>query len=409
MEEYFWKLFLICACLAAGAICAQSGADEEARIIGALEKGGFENLAVCQDDTQIIITYENRVYRYDVKALREVIDLTARIVNSRKELILLPQHRGIPVAAVHVDGDAVSDGLGIGEREGSRRPAIRVFLEVEPYWKKVRDRRLENRSRLKLDVELHPQVRAQFGTYSNAVESQINAAPSLSTLFWRGMSASAQWIIPLQNELGEEGDYLRPGLLTVNQTIRWPAGVFFSGTAGYFSEYRYGLDMEIRKYWGNGRWTTGLRAGYTGFAVYFKNVWNYSPVNRGTCFIDFGRRFSGINLTADVMFGRFVYADRGVRIDVSRQFGEVRVGFFGIRTNEGKNGGISFVLPVFPSKRPAPGRIRFSPAREFPWTYRYRGLPLYGIQYATGSGIGDFMEDFNPDFIQYRYSKESNR
>jgi hypothetical protein len=262
-----------------------------------------------------------------------------------------------------------------------------------------------NSSFMKMDVFVHPQFRAQFGNFVDAVESQINLAPALSCSPWKGMSISAQWIFPIQNELGMEGDHGRPGLLTINQTLRLPFNSFASGTVGYFTQHRYGADLEIKKYWKNGRFAAGANVGYTGFAEYLENVWYYSNVDRWTYFLGGEFRFASLDVVVKASYGKFIYQDTGIRFDVVRQFGEVAVGFFGVKTRDGKNGGFSFNVPLFPSKRLNPKRIRISPALSFPFAYRYKGLPLYGLQYSTANSVDEFMENLNPDFMRNHLRK----
>jgi hypothetical protein len=407
MEKKSVIFCLVALCLGTGSIHSQTFEDDEVKSVEALKKHGFENLAACEDDTELVVTYENRIYRYEIRALHEVLDLIAGAVQSRKKLVLVPQSRGIPIVAVCVDMSAGSPGSEMEKGSDVRFSGMHAFFGVERYWEKLRNHPRIRSSKLKLDVFVHPELHALFGSYINPVKTQINAAPSASTLLRKGMSVSVQWVVPIQNELGNEGDQDRPGLLALNQTVRCPAGLFISGTAGYFSEHRYGADLEIRKYWNNGRWTAGAEIGRTGFAAYYDDIWYYSRMDRFTFWVDCGRRFESLNLTAGVTFGKFVYGDSGVRFDIARQFGEVRIGFFGLQTSGGKNGGLCFTVPIFPQKRLTPGRIRVSPAWDFPWSYRYRGLPQYGIQYATGSRIGDLLEHFNPDLIETQYAKGS--
>jgi len=78
----------------------------------------------------------------------------------------------------------------------------------------------------------------------------------------------------------------------------------------------------------------------------------------------------------------------------------VEIGFFALKTERGSNGGFNFSIPIFPPKYLPTGRIRISPAKAFPWEYRYRGLPKGGIQYKTGNNLDGFMKRLNTDYIK---------
>jgi hypothetical protein len=382
-----------------GDLNAQDHASVINEIQAALAAHGFENVIVVQDGRDIIATYENRVYRYEVKALREALKLAVKYSQLHNDIVIIPQNRGIPIMAVKVDSNACRL-LPSHEGGGFHASGFEATLGVEPYWHRLKDAQKTNASAMKLDIFVHPQFIAQFGNLRDAMQSQVNLAPAASTTLWRGMSLSAQWIFPIQNELGYEGDHGRPGFVTLNQTVRLPANTFVSGTAGYFSEHRFGCDLEVKRFWNNGRWAAGVNCGVTGFAAYSKGVWYYSDVASWTYSVTSQYRFPEFDLTLKAGYGRFLYQDDGWRIDVFRQFDEVEFGFFALSTEGGKNGGFSLSIPIFPSKRMVPGRVRLSPAFYFPWSYRYRGMPVYGIRYETQNDIDDFMKNLNPDFVE---------
>jgi hypothetical protein len=369
----------------------------------ALMRQGFENVAIYEDTSQIVVTYENRIYRYEVRALREVMKIAASNFSGRNVAIVI-QHQGIPITAV----------IGkLLQSSGENRDILvnykwNTTFDVEPYWKKVRNIHKSRASYRKLDVVLYPQIKAQFGNYNNPIESQVNIAPALHTTLWKGMSLMLQWIVPLQNELGYEGNHGRPGLLTLSQWIRMPFNTFFSTTTGYFTEHRYGFDFECIKFWDDGRWMVLGNAGYTGYASYLDKTWYYSDLDRWTWFLGGAYRFENLDFTIHTTYGQFLYADKGWRIDFSRQFGEMEIGFFAMKTEGGGNGGFNFSLPIFPMKRLKPYRVRVSPEAHFPWEYRYRGLRVYGREYKTCEQLDFVCETWNPLFINNQINKNLN-
>jgi hypothetical protein len=399
-----WVIFLASVVFGSAHLSARNDDSAEKRLQTDLVRYGFENVAVCRDSAELIVTYENRITRFEVRAIREALRIVARRIESPTRCILIPQNRGIPLMAVIVDSSALRSREH-GEQDGFLPVSgFDATLDIEPYWGKIRNRTRENSSSMKLDVFIHPQFKAQFGNVIDAVQSQVNLAPAVSTVPWKGLSLAAQWIFPLQNELGYEGDHDRPGFLTLNQTVRLASRTFVSGTIGYFSEHRYGGDLEIRKYWKNGRWAADFNVGMTGFAAWAENGWIYSDLADWTCFLSGEYRFPELDLTLKAGVGKFLYQDNGWRFDACRQFGEVGIGFYAVTTDEGRNGGFSLTIPVFPSKRMSPRRIRVSPALYFPWSYRYRGMPVYGIQYETQNRLDGFLENLNPDFVKSQLS-----
>jgi hypothetical protein len=260
---------------------------------------------------------------------------------------------------------------------------------------------LANSSLNRFIIVVHPQFRAQFGNIDDPVQSQINLAPEMTTSLWKGMSFSAQLIIPLQNELGEEGNDPRPGLLTLNQTLRFPKNTHLSATVGYFTKNRYGIDIEITKHFANGRWLLGSKIGYTGYASYLNGIWYYSQIDALTTQFKAGYFFSRYDLSLSATYGKFLYHDTGWRWDVLRRFGEVDIGFFTSLTEISRNGGIKLSIPLFPAKHMSTGLIRITPAKKFSWEYFYREFPQAAIQYGTGNSIDDFSKGLDPFFIKH--------
>jgi len=423
-KEELIKLCVLCAfvvkfgCLMAlpalGGPLGQNGLADSLKYH--LVKNGFENVAVVLEDRHVIVTYENRIYRHEIRAAQEVMALLASLLKEGMKITLIPQNRKIPLVAISLSPDdypALANGKASHSNFFSRPE---VSLDVDPVWKKVRALPKANSSSWKFDLVVHPQVKAQFGKRSDPVESQINLAPELNVLLWKGMSISAQWIIPLQNQLVEEGgpaslqnqhrkegNFTRPGLLTLNQIFRAPKNTVISATLGYFTQHRYGADTEIKKHFFNGRASLGANLGYTGYAAYLKGVWSYSTIDLITALVNAECRLSRFDLSLRATYGKFLERDKGWRIDIRRQFSETDIGFFVSNTGAGTNGGFNFSLPIFPSKHLPPGPIRARTASYFPWEYRYWGDLDSATRYNTGNPIEAFMKRLNPDYIKNQW------
>jgi hypothetical protein len=371
---------------------------------------GFENVAVVVEDRQVLVTYENRLYRYEVRAVKEILKIVLPLAQEVTSITLIPQYRKIPLIAITLP---VEEAIVLSN--GHTSPAtsfftVEVALEVDPIWQKLQATPKANSSLRKLDLVAHPQFIAQFGDYSEIVRAQINLAPEMTTSLWNGMSLSAQVIIPLQNEFEEEGNYWRPGLMTVNQILRLPQNTFASITIGYFTQDRYGADLEAQKYFFNGRASVGANVGYTGYASYFKGKWKYSRFDFPTALVNSEYRFARLDLTFRAMYGKFLYQDKGWRWEILRQFREVDIGFFAINTTTGTNLGFNFSMPIFPPKHLPAGVVRVRTANYFPWEYRYWGIwesGASGYRYNTGNRLDDFMKRLHPDYVKNQLLRQN--
>ena len=389
---------------------ALSSAFDEDSLAEQLKSGlaekGFENVHVVVEGGRVIVTSKNKTYQDGVEATREIMASLLSVAKEKRDrgqeanITLISQSRKIPVTAISIPESEYLSLLNSKASGKENVSNIDASLDVGSAWKKTRKIRKAESSLWKLDLIIHPQFKANFGDYNDPVKAQINLAPRITTTLWKGMSISAQVIIPLYNELGELGEYWRPGFLTLNQTLRLPLNTFASATLGYFTRDRYGGDLEVRKYFADGRFSIGANAGYTGAASYLKGVWYYTNIDHLTGSIDAKYRISRFNLILSATYGKFLYKDEGWRFDVFRRFGETGIGFFALKTRGATNGGFSLSIPIFPSRYLPAGRIRVSPAKEFQWEYRYKTLPKKGIQYNTGNRIDDFMKGFDPSYVK---------
>ncbi len=407
------KSLAIIGCLICLSLPALGAVPGDNRLADSLKsqliKKGFENVAVIWADKNVTVTYENRIYRHEVRGIQEVLRLVLPLAKEAMAITLIPQNRKIPLGAITVPVNGrqtLSNGHSSNEDFAS---AMQVALDVDSIWRKIKAIPQANSSLRKFDIVVHPQFKAQFGNYDDPVKSQINLVPEINTFLWKGMSLSAQLIIPLQNELEEEGNDWRPGLLTLNQTLRLPRNYFLSATMGYFTQQRYGFDLEIKKYFINGKASLGANVGYTGYASYLKGAWYYSTMDVLTTLVDAEYRVAPFDLIMRATYGKFLYQDRGGRLDILRQFGEVDIGFFVSKTQSGTNGGFNFAIPIFPPKYLPLGSLRIRPALYFPWEYRYWGIlesGASGYRYKTGNRLGDFMKRINPDYVKNQFLRQ---
>lgn len=135
------------------------------------------------------------------------------------------------------------------------------------------------------------------------------------------MKGTAELIIPLEIELSEEGDDLRPGKILLNYTFRFPDNIFSSLNLGYFDPNRYGFSVEVLKFLLNGNLSFGAKVDYTGFLIYMDKRWYYSDLNKWTYLLNGTYQFSPLDFSVSLSQGRFLLGDMGWRIDVLRSFG----------------------------------------------------------------------------------------
>lgn len=409
MNYIFRSLFILSILTFPNMIYSQERNAQE-KIISKLANEGFENVSLLEEKNKLFITFENRLYRFEPDGFIKVINLITPFISENiQKVIMILLHDQIPLISLSLDADKARGYLEQKLKLKQLIESAEISISTDETWEKISNLQKFNRSTFKFDIVFRPQIKAEFGDYDNPIQYQLNIIPGISTSWWKGMNVTAEAVLPIHNEFGEDGDYIRPGILSLNQMIRLPDDFFISATAGYFSENRYGFDFEVRKLYLNGNLSVGGNLGYTGFASVFKNEIFYSNIYLLTGFLSFNFRVPEYDLTLGLTAGKFLYEDESIRLDINRQFGEVSIGFFIIKSRNGdSNGGFNFSIPIFPSEYSKPNLVRIKPVKYFPWEYKVRGLTpgLMAFRYKTGYNLTDLFNRVNPSFIINYFKRE---
>lgn len=377
-------------------------------LITELIKNGFENIRVKTVEEKIIVAYENRVYRFDVDAVKEVLKMVVPLLTEQKKIILIPENRKIPLVIIEVSVTDCIDYLSSAISGTEFAEKLKIIFETDTEWQDLKNETEFNSSNLKFDLTIKPTIAAQFGVYTDPVMWQLNLVPGIRTSFWNGMSFNYELIVPIHNDLLPMDDSVRTGLAVINQTLRLPNSFFVSSTIGFFSNNRYGFDIEAKKYFSNGDINIGVNLGCTSFAYFVGKRFNYSDQFMWTGGVNLDYRIPQYDLTFGISSGKFLMGDESIRFDINREFGEIEIGFFAIRSSNGiSNGGINISIPIFPSKYWKPSFIRVRTEENFGWGYIVRSnLPdLIGLRYNTGNRINNFIKKLNPEFIKNNFRK----
>lgn len=361
----------------------------------------FANVAAFADGPRLFVVYENARYRDERRALREAAGLLLPELGDGQELVLVPTHRAIPLVTARYTASA--DTGARGPRQGgsagdARRPDVSIGVADLPRQLPRTPRASSSFGRV--DVVVSPWFEAAFGDYDNPVASRTGVAPELRVALRPGLSLSAQALITLQDDLPTGESRIRPALVTLNQTVRLPRNVFVSATAGTFNPDRYGGDVEARAYFANGRVWAGAELGVTGGVSYADGGWYRTPMRDHTALVEAGWRIAPYDLVLRATAGAFLEDQRGVRMDVLRQFGEFEVGWFVVAAREGTNSGFALRIPLLPAKYGAPAPVRLRPVDAYRWQYRYHGVIPGGRRFNTGNALEEFGRRLAPDYIR---------
>jgi len=380
----------------------------ETGFVRLLAMKGYENVRVARRSDTLFVGCENRVWRWEPRAAAEILKLVMPAVDSAGVVSLTLLKTGIPLTTLIVTRKDYDDLRAGRLPEGAFAHSATALLPDRVYRAGIGRIQPANPSFSKFDVVVYPQLRMQFGNFDHPLELQFNIAPAVRVSFWQGMSLTAQVIFPVYNNLttDPEGNTIRPGLLVLSQSFRLPGMVFATLNAGYFTRSRYGLNGEMRKFMFNGKIALGAAIGYTSQMQFIDGSFIFKPEEAVTWFCDAAWRWARYDLTLRAGYGRFIGLDQGWRVDVSRQFGEVSIGFFAMQTGDQVNGGFNFIVPIPPRRYGTKNQVRIRPASYVPWEYRAKGLNSYGRSFSTGNGTDEMLFNLNPDYIRKQVGKE---
>ena len=62
------------------------------------------------------------------------------------------------------------------------------------------------------------------------------------------MKLTGQVIFPIYNDYGQRYKQIRPGFVTLSQTVRLPQRTFLTASVGFFNKFRWGGDLKAKHF-----------------------------------------------------------------------------------------------------------------------------------------------------------------
>ncbi len=352
-------------------------------LAGNLAAAGFENVRVSKSANFLTVSIEDPVFRWNIEGIRTALDTLARHAGPDDQIILYLLEYDIPRLIIKLSANT----LDVTYAENRFPKNLSAVSPLNP-------------SVNKIDLIGYPQFALQNTLTSRIYEIQLNLAPAIEVSLWKGMQFTGQVIFPIKNDLGYEGDFIRPGFVTLAQEFRVRRRWFGRFVLGNFNANRYGSDFTLSHPLRNSRWEAAFNAGLTGSSYFYHQQWRTSAIDRLTWFVRAGHYYPRYNLQFDLSYGRYINRDDGFRADCTRHFGAASIGFYAIHTGGDFNGGFHFAAPLPPRKRSRKHMLRIIPPRYFDWEYNAGTEFYYGRYYETRPDENRSERYINPGFIK---------
>lgn len=366
-----------------------------------LELSGFENIQTGSLHDTLLISYENRIFRYEAEAIAYL--LNEMPLSDVPAIVLLPKYQNTPMLSINIDNASFQQYRKGNIELTAFIERMKFYLKTDYFDLALHKNKPINPSLFKVDISVEPKLSMQLGNYDRPIQLLAELGPNVNIQLAKGLSFNAQFLIPLFNNLKSmEGVNIRTGIMTLSQNLRLPDDFFITATAGTFSYNRLGVDFKTKKYFLNGQLAIYTQMGYSSWTE-ISDTYESRYYDRDHYFI--GRlgaeyRLKKYDLITSVSYGTFLYQDKGWLFDLFRQFGETIIGFRGILNTETYNAGFYVAVPLLPKKYSKINKLRIRPASDFNWGYNFRGQTYAGKIYSTGNNMINRSREFNPHFIR---------
>jgi hypothetical protein len=393
-------LLLLWGVLAMGSSVRAADRRSDEELVAQLVDRGFENVGVSDRADTTTIWYENRVYRHELEALGLVAFLMASSVESETVVSLVPENYGVPLIAVSAVSADWLEFLRGRQPPGWFRERVTI-RPGEGEAESIRHGRpsLYHSSLWRTDLRLRPLFDFELGVSDDPFRSAFLIAPEAVMSPLPGTLLTLQVMIEIDDDLSDlPKRNVRPGRNTLSWGGWLPGRWLGAVSGGYFPRDRYGFAGQIGSLLKDGSFEITSGGDFTGLLEFLEDITLYSSLDAWSAFLAVTHRTHRLDLETTLTGARFMEGDLGVRVDLSRRFGEAALGFFGINTESDKVVGVGLRLPLPVRRWSAPSRVRFTTVPAFPFEYR-DSLADVGLQVSQFDDLDRLRKRLYPTYI----------
>jgi hypothetical protein len=320
---------------------------------------GFEQVHLMDQNDTVRIFFEKRSFRYPLHSM-ELAELQIKDL-VQKPIVWIPLYHNRPMGAYR-QGDYAFRPVRKNETEFFRQNN-------------------DLQQGYRFHFRLMPEFNVNFGYFSNPYRNKTNLILDTRFYLLPGVSLHTGILFPIRNTLDNQEMNIRPGPTMINW-FGHTGNHFFSFTAGTFLSARDGFDFQYRFAPLNRNLSFGIEATYTGYYFWPSTGLYSEELNELTLIGDIEWRLPMLPMiSARLSAGRFLYGDKGLRVDLIRQWGTVDISFFAAVTTAGENAGFQFIIPLFPGKILRTRKIELRTSEEFPWEYGFNNEEIVATRY----------------------------
>lgn len=367
----------------------------------ALEKAGFANIRMVENDSLVVVTIQNDAYKIQASGIAAAIRiLGSEGVLGSKTVKLIATSFDIPQVTLTYD-------------PASER--WNTTYKLDESWKIVRNAEKKASSFGKVDFAVYPQLSLKNLIINQVYQALWQISPALEVSLWPGGNITVQMKVPIHNGgYGALESKIHPGHITVSQRFRAPGDFFGRVTVGSFSNNRYGLALDLfHPLWFSEKWSLEANMALLGLCYWDGFQFHYSRELKPywSLGVNYYWDFLKSNFTLKVQ--KFLLDDYGIKAEMVRQFRYCAVGFYlekGLNSYARTNGGFRFSIALPPYRH---ARYRYVPrlttAGNMGMTYNANNEQRWYGEYKVEARDNIFEHNaFNPYYINSEIVKLNN-
>ena len=385
--------------------------DRYAVLRNELHKDGFIYVRIVEHDNELVVGFENKRYRSEIEALSKVLKLVYHQEDPFMSVVLIAHKMQMPIAQIVVPRDKLDSLFEKKITPKAFSEIVDVSYVGATYSNLLKQAEASNTFRFGVDLFFEPKLRFQLGSLDHPFRFHYRVLPGLETSFWKGQKLVLQASVPLYSHYVDTYNYVSPHIIKFEQNLRLGKGLYSRLNIGWFTEKRYGVDIELLKYLFDGRLMLRANGGYTGHMLYVKKG-NYGLSNTkyetssiefdaldySQYFLNIEYRIPKYDLVVGAGYGKYLYENNAYSFDLYRHFNECVFGVHAIFSETGHNFGFNISLPLLPSQYYQNKKFSLRPSKYI--KYSYLATQDYVGAYHTGSIINEVIRELNPKMIE---------
>lgn len=380
----------------------KGGCQTAVSTVDTLVEMGFENVGWTEDADERVYVLQNAAYRLQGVGAGKAIDVVQRMglpVGKSCRIILLDNN--VPQISL-----LYSPVAEVGAVPG--RKDWQVSHDLGGAWEKVRKVAKQNRSLFKVDVVVYPRLMFQNYKLSRVYDLVLNLSPAIEVSLWEGMKFTGQVIFPILNDYGKRYGQIRPGFVTLSQTVRLPHRIFLTGTMGFFEDFRSGADVSAKHVFKDERFWLKARLGCTRRGYWENGSYYHGKKWTVNGYVGANYFWPKYNTLFSLKGERYLLGEYGMSTEMIRHFRYASIGFYAMKVfgkedaaNNGFNAGFTFRIALPPYKYKRKGFVPRVVGGDWGIRYNAGNEKQYGDWYQSSPDDPYLRENsFNPYYIK---------